>query len=98
MELGYSLQTNRKNKDGLSPPERDAQFRYINQQVRRFLARGDPVISVDTKKKERVGNFKNAGKTWRPKGQPVEVNVYDFPHLGVGPAIPYGAYDQQRNE
>src|SRR6266567_5568479 len=90
MELGYSLQANRKNKDGLSPPERDAQFRYINQQVRRFLARGEPVISVDTKKKERVGNFKNAGKTWRPQGQPEEVESHDYPHLGKGTAIPHG--------
>src|SRR5881394_663889 len=98
MELGYYLQANRKNKDGLSPPERDAQFRYINQQVRRFLARGEPVISVDTKKKERVGNFKNAGKTWRPKGQPQEVESHDFPHLGKGTAIPHGTLDVERNE
>jgi len=98
MELGYSLQANRKNKDGLSPPERDAQFRYINQQVRQFLARGEPVISVDTKKKERVGNFKNAGKTWRPKGQPQEVESHDFPHLGKGTAIPHGTLDVERNE
>jgi Rhodopirellula transposase DDE domain len=98
LELDYSLQANRKNKDGLSPPERDAQFRYINQQVRRFLARGEPVISVDTKKKERVGNFKNAGKTWRPKGQPLEVESHDFPHLGQGTAIPHGTLDVERNE
>jgi hypothetical protein len=96
-ELDYSLQANRKNKEGLSPPERDAQFRYINRQVKAFLARGEPVLSVDTKKKERVGNFKNPGKTWRPKGQPTEVNVYDFPHLGQGTAVPYGAYDVERN-
>jgi hypothetical protein len=96
-ELDYSLQANRKNKEGLSPPERDEQFRYINRQVKRFLARGEPVISVDTKKKERVGNFKNAGKTWRPKGQPTEVNSHDFPHLGKGTAVPYGAYDLERN-
>ena len=96
-ELGYSLQANRKNKEGLSPPERDAQFRYINRQVKTFVARGEPVISVDAKKKERVGNFKNAGKTWRAKGHPTEVNVYDFPHLGKGKAVPYGAYDVERN-
>jgi hypothetical protein len=96
-EMGYSLQANAKNLED-SAAGRDQQFRYINRQVRQSLARQEPVLSVDTKKKERVGNFKNAGKTWRPKGQPVEVNVYDFPHLGVGPAIPYGAYDQQRNE
>jgi len=96
-EMGYSLQANAKNLEE-SSAGRDQQFRYINRQVKQYLAREEPVLSVDTKKKERVGNFKNAGKTWRPKGQPTEVNVYDFPHLGVGPAIPYGAYDQQRNE
>jgi len=96
-DMGYSLQANVKNLEE-SAARRDRQFRYINRQVKQFLARQEPVLSVDTKKKERVGNFKNAGKAWRPKGQPMEVNVYDFPHLGVGPAIPYGAYDQQRNE
>lgn len=96
-EMGYSLQANAKNLEA-SAVGRDQQFRYINRQVKQYLGRQEPVLSVDTKKKERVGNFKNAGKTWRPKGQPIEVNVYDFPHLGVGPAIPYGAYDQQRNE
>jgi hypothetical protein len=96
-EMGYSLQTNAKNLEE-SAVGRDRQFRYINRQVKQYLDRQEPVLSIDTKKKERVGNFKNAGKTWRPKGQPIEVNVYDFPHLGVGPAIPYGAYDQQRNE
>jgi len=98
-ELGYSLQGNAKNKEEEAPGEgRDTQFRYINAQVKKWLARGSPVVSVDTKKKERVGNFKNSGKTWRPKGQPMEVNVYDYPHLGLGTAIPYGAYDVQRNE
>jgi hypothetical protein len=96
-DMGYSLPANVKNLEE-SAAGRDRQFRYINRQVKQFLARQEPVLSVDTKKKERVGNFKNAGKAWRPKGQPMEVNVYDFPHLGVGPAIPYGAYDQQRNE
>jgi len=96
-ELGYSLQVNRKDKEGLSPPERDAQFRYINRQVKAFLARGEPVLSVDAKTKERVGNFKNAGKTWCPQGRPAQVNVYDFPHLGKGKAVPYGAYDVERN-
>jgi Rhodopirellula transposase DDE domain len=96
-DMGYSLQANVKNLEE-SAAGRDRQFRYINRQVKQFLARQEPVLSVDTKKKERVGNFKNAGKAWRPQGQPMEVNVYDFPHLGVGPAIPYGAYDQQRNE
>jgi len=96
-ELDYSLQANRKDKEGLSPPERDAQFRYLNRQVKAFLARGEPVVSVDGKKKERVGNFKNAGKTWRLRGQPERVNVYDFPSLGQGTAVPYGAYDVDRN-
>ncbi len=97
-DLGYSLQANVKTKEGGSPPERDAQFRYINAQVKRFLRRGWPVISVDTKKKERVGAFKNPGKTWRRKGHPRAVQMYDYPRLGVGPAIPYGAYDIDKNQ
>ncbi|MGH8525341.1 MAG: ISAzo13 family transposase [Gammaproteobacteria bacterium] len=97
-ELGYSLQGNMKTLEGESPVERDAQFRYINGQVKRFLRRHAPVLSVDTKKKERVGAFKNSGRTWRPRGDPVEVNIYDYPSLGLGTAIPYGAYDLQRNE
>ncbi|MGH8592943.1 MAG: ISAzo13 family transposase [Gammaproteobacteria bacterium] len=97
-ELGYSLQGNVKTLEGESPVERDAQFRYINGQVKRFLRRHAPVLSVDTKKKERVGAFKNSGRTWRPRGDPVEVNIYDYPSLGLGTAIPYGAYDLQRNE
>ena len=96
-KLGYSLQVNAKNKEGRSPPERDAQFRYINAQVEKFQAEGNPVLSVDTKKKEQVGDFKNAGKTYRPKGKPYEVNMYDFPTLGKGVAIPYGTYDISRN-
>ena len=95
--MDYSLQANLKTKEGFSPPERDAQFRYINKQVRKFQTRGDPVLSVDCKKKEKVGDFKNSGRTWRPKGEPVEVNVYDFPSLGKGTAIPYGVYDTIRN-
>src|SRR5260370_14069865 len=79
-EMGYSLQANAKNLEE-SAAGRDQQFRYINRQVKQYLAGQEPVLSVDTKKKERVGNFKNAGKTWRPKGQPTEVNVYDFPHF-----------------
>src|SRR5574341_301886 len=98
LEMDYSLQTNVKTKEGSSPADRDEQFRYINSQVRKFLARGEPVLSVDTKKKERVGEFKNPGRTWRPKGKPQEVNVYDYPDLGVGTAIPYGAYDVHRNQ
>ncbi len=98
-QLEYSLQANAKTREDVaSGVGRDEQFRYINQLVKRFLSRGEPILSVDTKKKERVGNFKNAGKTWLPKGRPREVNVYDYPELGIGTAIPYGAYDVKRNE
>jgi len=96
-ELGYSLQANRKDKEGASPPERDAPLAYLNEQAARFLARGQPVVSVDTKKKELVGDFKNAGRTWRPKGQPVQVQVHDFPSAALGKAIPYGVYDLGHN-
>lgn len=92
-QMGYSLQANAKTKEGPQHPNRDAQFRYINQQVKAFMRSADPVISVDTKKKELVGAFKNGGRTWRPKGTPRHVNVHDFPSLGEGKAIPYGAYD-----
>ena len=94
---GYSLQANRKTREGPSHPDRDAQFRYINQQVRRFQAAGQPVISVDTKKKELVGDFKNAGRQWRPKGEPTLVRVHDFLIPERGKAIPYGVYDLTRN-
>jgi hypothetical protein len=96
--LGYSLQVNAKSKEGRSPATRDAQFRYINAQVAKFQAAGNPVLSIDAKKKEKVGEFRNAGRTYRPKGKPVKVNVYDFPDLGKGVAIPYGAYDVARNQ
>jgi len=96
-QAGYSLQANRKTREGPDHPDRDAQFRYINDQVRRFQARGQPVISVDTKKKELVGNFKNAGRTWRPKGKPEPVRVHDFLIPEQGKAIPYGVYDLTRN-
>ena len=92
-DMGYTLQSNLKTREGTQHPDRDAQFRYINGQVKAFRRSGDPVISVDTKKKELVGAFKNAGRRWLPKGQPDEVTVHDFPHLGQGKAIPYGAYD-----
>jgi hypothetical protein len=92
--LRYSLQANAKTKEGSSHVDRDAQFRYINDQVAAFSANGDPVISVDAKKKELVGNYKNPGREWQPVGEPEEVNVYDFP----GKAIPYGVYDVQANE
>ena len=94
---GYSLQANRKTREGAKHPDRDAQFRYINQQVRRFQAAGQPVISVDTKKKELVGDFKAPGRAWRPKGQPEPVRVHDFIIPAKGKAIPYGVYDLTRN-
>jgi len=93
LEMGYSLQLNRKTREGPQHPNRDAQFRYINRQEAMFRASGDPVISVDTKKKELVGAFQNKGRTWRPQGQPYEVNVHDFPSQAKGKAIPYGTYD-----
>ena len=96
-ERDYSLQANMKNIEGCTNPKRDAQFQYINQQVKHFIELGNPVISVDTKKKEIVGNFKNDGGTWEKKGQPKEVNVYDFISLGIGIAIPYGIYDVNNN-
>jgi len=97
-ENDYSLQANRKNIEGSSVPERDAQFRYINEQAKEFINQECPVISVDAKKKEKVGNFKNPGQNWTKKGQTREVNVYDFLSLGVGRATPYGIYDVKRNE
>jgi hypothetical protein len=96
--LRYSLQANAKTREGSSHVDRDAQFRYINDQVAAFSASGDPVISVDAKKKELVGNYKNPGREWQPVGEPEEVNVYDFPGKAVGKAIPYGVYDVQANE
>ena len=96
--LDYSLQANRKDKEGESHADRDRQFRYINETAKRFLKCGEPVISVDTKKKERVGDFKNNGRKWRKKGRALKVNIHDFPSLAEGTAIPYGAYDVHRNE
>jgi hypothetical protein len=96
--LGYSLQANQKTREGIAHPDRDAQFRYIAEQVRRFQTQGQPVISVDTKKKELVGDFKNAGRHWRPTGEPEPVRVHDFVIPEQGKAIPYGVYDLQRNE
>lgn len=97
-QQGYSLQANRKTREGSSHPDRNAQFEYINRQVRAFQKRQQPVISVDTKKKELVGEFKNAGAEWRPKGQPEKVGVHDFPDKKLGKAIPYGVYDLACNE
>ena len=96
-QLGYSLQANAKTLEGASHPDRDAQFLYLNRQVRKSLAKGRPVISVDTKKKELVGEYRNEGKEWQPQGTPEKVNVHDFPEAGVGKAIPYGIYDVGRN-
>jgi hypothetical protein len=97
-ELGYSLQSVRKNQEGASHPDRNRQFEYINAKAARFLASRQPVISVDTKKKELVGNFKNSGREWQPKGTPEEALVHDFPGDAVGKAIPYGVYDMANDE
>ena len=95
---GYSLQANRKTREGASHPDRNAQFEHINGQVRRSLDKNEPAISVDTKKKELVGDFKNAGRQWRPQGEPEEVRVYDFIDKTLGKAIPYGVYDILNNQ
>jgi len=97
-ELGYSLQSVRKSREGASHPDRNEQFENINATAEKFIKRGQPVISVDTKKKELIGNFKNAGKEWSPKGEPEKALVHDFPHDAIGKAIPYGVYDMARNE
>jgi Rhodopirellula transposase DDE domain len=94
---GFSLQGNAKVLEGRQHPDRDAQFRYINEQVRAHLGSGDPVVSVDTKKKELVGTFKNGGREWHPKGEPAEVDTHDFPDPELGKAIPYGIYDVAAN-
>ena len=96
-DLGYSLQANRKTIEGSSHPDRNAQFEHINRRVRLFLRTGDPVISVDTKKKELVGNFKNGGRELRPQGEPEKVLVHDFVVPELGRAIPYGVYDLGSN-
>ena len=96
-DMDYSLQGNRKTEEGNDHPDRDEQFRYINEQVRRALVAGRPVISVDTKKKELIGNFQNRGRQWRKKKSPLEVNGHDFPDPSVPRAYPYGIYDLARN-
>ena len=96
-DMDYSLQGNRKTEEGNDHPDRDEQFRYINEQVRRALVAGRPVISVDTKKKELIGNFHNRGRQWRKKKSPLEVNGHDFPDPSVPRAYPYGIYDLARN-
>src|SRR5690348_5214220 len=90
---GFSLQGNAKTLEGTRHPDQDAQFRYISEQARAHQGAGDPVISVDTKKKELIGEFANAGRDWRPEGQPAAVRTHDFPGDSAGKAIPYGAYD-----
>ncbi len=96
-DLGYSLQANRKTKEGASHPDREAQFTYINEHVQAFQSRGQPVVSVDTKKKELIGDFKNGGREWQPKGRPEPVRVYDFVDKQLGKGIPYGVYDPTAN-
>jgi hypothetical protein len=96
-KLGFSRQSNRKAHEGTSHPDRNAQFEYINAQVLAARAAGEPVISVDTKRKELVGNYRNAGSDWRPKGDPLRVNVHDFPDEEVGKVASYGVYDITAN-
>ena len=97
-ELGYSLQSVRKSREGVSHPDRNEQFEYINATAASFLRRRQPVVSVDTKKKELVGDFRNAGNEWQRKATPEKVLVHDFPSDSIGKAIPYGVYDMARNE
>ena len=97
-ELGYSLQGNQKTREGTQHPDRNAQFEHINRKAKRFHADGWPVISVDTKKKELIGDFKNGGREWQLKGEPVPVRVHDFIDKELGKAVPYGVYDVLRNE
>jgi len=96
--LGYSQQANRKTREGDDHPDRDAQFKHINDRTTHFLKAGEPVISVDTKKKELIGDFKNAGQEWMPKGEPEIVRTHDFPDPELGKVIPYGVYDLANNE
>ena len=95
--LDYSLQSNRKTIEGKGHPDRDAQFQYINRRVKAFQRQGPPVVSVDTKKKELVGPFRNGGREWQPEGQPEDVEVYDFAKKDLGQVIPYGISDQTIN-
>jgi transposase len=96
-DLGYSLQSNRKTLEGSHHPDRDAQFQYINRRVKVFHRQRQPVVSVDTKKKELIGQFRNGGREWTPKGQPEPVQVHDFPDKALGKVIPYGVYDMATN-
>ena len=96
-EAGYSLQANAKTSEGRQHPDRDAQFGYLNEQVKDHQGSGCPVISVDAKKKENVGDYKNGGREWEPAGQPTEVRVYDFIDKELGKVTPYGVYDIAAN-
>src|SRR4029453_7508128 len=96
-QQGYTLQRTQKTEEGAQHPDRDAQFRYLNQQAKQQLAAGRPVISVDTKKKELVARYANGGAEWQPVGEPERVGVHDFPDPAVGKAIPYGIYDLGAN-
>ena len=97
-DAGYSLQGNRKTLEGTAHPDRNTQFEHINAKVKRFQQRGQPVISVDTKKKELVGPYKNNGREWQRKGEPERVDIHDFPDRELGKVIPYGVFDMSRNE
>ncbi len=97
-QMGYSLQANAKTVEGKQHPDRNAQFEYVHAQIKKFLEQGLPVISVDTKKKELVGSYKNNGQEWQPQGEPQKTLVHDFPDKELGKAIPYGVYDVGRNE
>lgn len=97
-QLDYSLQANRKTREGINHPDRNAQFEYIYQSIQKFHRAGQPVISVDTKKKELIGDFSNVGKEYRKKGSPIETRMHDFPDKQLGKAIPYGVYDIESNE
>ena len=97
-DMGYSLQSNRKTLEGRQHPDRDAQFNHVNRRAKAFQRSGDPVVSVDTKKKELVGDFRNGGREWRPKGEPEKVRVHDFKDAELGKAIPYGVYDVAADE
>jgi len=97
-ELDYSLQANRKTQEGKGHPDRDAQFQYIDQQVRAFQKEGQPVISVDSKKRELIGDFKNSGREWQPRGTPEKVKIYDYPDKHLGKVTPGGVYDLTKND
>lgn len=97
-QAGYSLQANCKTREGREHPGRNSQFEFINSSVRKLFNRRQPAISVDTKKKELVGDFKNSGQEWRPKGKPEIVRTHDFPDRERGKAIPYGSYDLLNNQ